>query len=87
MARKEALESREAGLELQVNQQIDQKVHQKRQQLRAAVNRRHESAKEDFWRSGLPVSSKIELEGGLQWFFSSKNRPVELENRWVFYRK
>ena len=35
---------------LQVNQQMEQKVVQKRQQLRAAVHRRHESAKEDFWR-------------------------------------
>lgn len=34
----------------EVNQQIDKKVQQKRTQLRAAVHRRHESAKEDFWR-------------------------------------
>lgn len=34
----------------EVNQQIDKKVQQKRTQLRAAVHRRHENAKEDFWR-------------------------------------
>jgi len=34
----------------EVNQQIDQKVQQKRTQLRTAVHRRHESAKEDYWR-------------------------------------
>ncbi|CAK9046114.1 Hypothetical protein (Fragment), partial [Durusdinium trenchii] len=34
----------------EVNQQIDKKVQQKRHNLQTAVHRRHEAAKEDFWR-------------------------------------